>query len=30
MDYLLFTSLFARSIAGPIIRYNEIVPQLQK
>ena len=28
LDYLLFTTFFPRSIAGPITRYNEIVPQL--
>ena len=29
LDYLLFTTFFPRSIAGPITRYNEIVPQLE-
>ena len=27
LDYLLFTTFFPRSVAGPITRYNEIVPQ---
>ncbi len=29
LDYLFFTTFFPRSIAGPIVRYNEIVPQLE-
>lgn len=30
VDYLLFTTFFPRSIAGPITRYSEIVPQLNR
>lgn len=29
LDYLCFASFFPRTIAGPIVRYNEIVPQFQ-
>ena len=29
LDYLFFTTFFPRSIAGPIVRYNEIMPQLE-
>lgn len=30
LDYLLFVSFFPQLIAGPIVTYTEIVPQLQK
>jgi len=30
LDYLFFTTFFPRSIAGPIIRYNEVMPQLER
>jgi alginate O-acetyltransferase complex protein AlgI len=29
IDYLLFTSFFPRTVAGPIVNYREIVPQLR-
>ena len=29
LDYLFFTTFFPKSIAGPIVRYSEIVPQLK-
>lgn len=29
IDYLLFTSFFPRTVAGPIVNYREIVPQLK-
>jgi len=29
LDYLLFTTFFPRSIAGPIVRYQHVVPQLE-
>ena len=29
LDYLFFTTFFPRSIAGPIVRYGEVVPQLE-
>jgi D-alanyl-lipoteichoic acid acyltransferase DltB (MBOAT superfamily) len=30
VNYALFVSFFPRLVAGPVLRYNEIVPQLQK
>lgn len=27
-DYLLFASFFPRALAGPIVRYNDLIPQL--
>ena len=29
IDYLLFTSFFPRTVAGPIVHYREIIPQLR-
>ena len=29
IDYLLFTSFFPRTVAGPIVQYREIIPQLK-
>jgi alginate O-acetyltransferase complex protein AlgI len=30
IDYLLFTSFFPRTVAGPIVHYREIIPQLER
>ena len=30
LDYLFFATFYPRSVAGPIVRYNEIMPQLEK
>ena len=29
IDYLLFTSFFPRTVAGPIVHYREVIPQLR-